>query len=216
MRTAMRIVSGTLRGRKIVCEVSPDLRPTPDRVREALFSILGNAIPGRAFYDVFAGTGIVGLEALSRGGGSAVFVERDFRVLAEIERHLKLFKLPTGRVIRADVYRWLERWQPPAEAVNVFLSPPFPDLRTKPAEMLSLLAQLQTRLHGDSVVVLQAEDCELLAQLPDPERWDRRKYGRNHLLIWVKEVNVANSTASQATPASASTDETNRADHASE
>src|SRR6516162_7431169 len=91
MRTQIRIVAGTLRGRKLTCTVSPNLRPTPQRVRESLFSILGNAVPGRPFFDVFAGTGVVGLEAISRGATLASFVERDFRVAAEIEQHLKEF-----------------------------------------------------------------------------------------------------------------------------
>ena len=56
MQTAIRIVAGSLRGRRIACTVNPELRPTPQMVREALFSILGNAIPDRLFVDVFAGT----------------------------------------------------------------------------------------------------------------------------------------------------------------
>src|SRR3954470_8978146 len=75
-RTAMekseiRIVAGTLRGRKLTCFVHEGMRPTPQLVREALFSILGNAVPGRVFYDIFAGTGVNGLEAVSRGASSA-------------------------------------------------------------------------------------------------------------------------------------------------
>ena len=75
--TQIRIVAGTLRGRKLTCNVNPNLRPTPQMVREALFSILGNAVPGRPFYDVFAGTGIVGLEAVSRGAKEARLIESD-------------------------------------------------------------------------------------------------------------------------------------------
>src|SRR6059058_4819427 len=98
-RTQLRIVAGSLRGRKLTCTVSPGLRPTPQMVREALFSILGNAVPGRPFFDVFGGTGVVGLEALSRGASSAVFVERDFRLAAEIDGHLAAFGLADrGRV----------------------------------------------------------------------------------------------------------------------
>src|SRR5207248_3784417 len=67
MRTELRIVAGALRGRKLHCKVGSYLRPTPQRVREALFSILGDAVPDRLFVDVFAGTGVIGLEALSRG-----------------------------------------------------------------------------------------------------------------------------------------------------
>src|SRR5436190_18625177 len=120
MRTQLRIVAGSLRGRKLNCTVSPTLRPTPQMVREALFSILGNAVPDRPFYDVFAGTGVVGLEALSRGASLAEFIERDFRLAQDIDRHLKAFGFAgEGTVRRADAYRWAEHWEAPAEPVNV-------------------------------------------------------------------------------------------------
>src|SRR2546425_3319369 len=113
-RVQLRIVAGSLRGRKITAVVHEDLRPTPLMVREALFSILGNAVPGRPFFDVFAGTGIIGMEAVSRGAASASFVERDFRLIDGLERHLRAFQVDQGRIIRGDVYRWVERWQAPS------------------------------------------------------------------------------------------------------
>jgi len=187
MRTQIRIVAGSLRGRKLTCTVSESLRPTPQRVREALFSILGDAVPGRAFFDVFAGTGVVGLEAISRGATLATFVERDFRLIDELERHLKTFKVgSSARILRTDVYRWAERWQPPKEAVNVFLSPPFADLEGKPDALLAVVEGMQQRLAPDSVLTLQAEKCPMLLRLPDRLGWDERVYGRNHLLFWVK------------------------------
>ena len=91
MRVQLRIVAGSLRGRKILCQVHPGLRPTPQMVREALFSILGNAVPNRPFVDVFAGTGANGMEALSRGASYAYFIERDFRLAQDIDDHLKRF-----------------------------------------------------------------------------------------------------------------------------
>src|SRR3954451_17242100 len=109
MCTQIRIVAGTLKGRKLTCTVNDNLRPTPQRVRESLFSILGDAVPGRPFFDVFAGTGVVGMEALSRGATAASFVERDFRLIDDIEKHLKTFKLHNTRILRTDVYRWIER-----------------------------------------------------------------------------------------------------------
>src|SRR3954467_13110245 len=105
-RSEIRIVAGSLRGRKLTCLVHEGMRPTPQMVREALFSILGNAVPGRAFFDVFAGTGVVGLEAVSRGASSTTFVERDFRLADELDRHVKAFGVgKTARVARDDVYR---------------------------------------------------------------------------------------------------------------
>jgi 16S rRNA (guanine966-N2)-methyltransferase len=201
MRTRIRIVAGALRGRKLVCTVSPSLRPTPQAVREALFSILGDAVPGRPFFDVFAGTGVVGLEALSRGASEAVFVERDFRLIDDVERHLKAFAVrDQARTVRADVYRWAERWAAPATAANVFLSPPFPDLERRPDEMLALLTGLQERLAPGSVLVLQAEPTEMLSRLPRRGEWDERHYGRNVLLFWVKPETPSEVETTHAAP----------------
>jgi 16S rRNA (guanine(966)-N(2))-methyltransferase RsmD len=187
MRTQLRIVAGSLKGRKLTVNVSEALRPTPQMVREALFSILGNAVPGRAFYDVFAGTGINGMEAVSRGASLAVFLERDFRLISELERNLDAFGIrDQTRIVRGDVYRWIERWQPPKEPVNLFLSPPFADLDDKPKEMLTLVTLLRERLPVGSVIVLQLEQGQFLEELPDREDWDERKYGRNFLFFWVQ------------------------------
>ena len=189
MKTTVRIVAGSLRGRKLTVQVNANLRPTPQMVREALFSLLGNAVPGRPFYDVFAGTGVVGLEALSRGASSATFVERDFRLSEGIERNLRAFHVAdAATVARADVYRWAERWQPPAEPVTVFLSPPFADFARRPEDMLRLVSAVQQKAHPDSVLVLQAEKADVLDELPQREAWEERRYGRNLLLIWVKEL----------------------------
>src|SRR3954470_6749495 len=126
MRTQLRIVAGSLRGRKLTCTVNPSLRPTPQMVREALFSILGNAVPDRPFYDVFAGTGANGLEALSRGASFVYLIERDFRLAQDIAHHLKAWGVGRqAQVVRTDAYRWAAQWHPPREPVNLFISPPF-------------------------------------------------------------------------------------------
>src|SRR6266852_8391021 len=146
MRTQLRIVAGSLRGRKLTCEVNPQVRPAPQMVREALFSILGNAVPPRAFFDLFAGTGAVGLEALSRGANPVVFVERDFRVADQIQKHLHAFDVADrARLIRGDVYHWAERWPAPAEPVTLFLGPPFADFQRHPEALVTALADLQTK-----------------------------------------------------------------------
>ena len=188
MRVHLRIVAGSLRGRKLICTVGQDLRPTPQMVREALFSILGNAVPGRKFFDIFAGTGVNGLEALSRGASSAVFVERDFRQAHEIEGHLRGFGIrQAASVLRADAYRWAQGWEAPAELVNLFISPPFADLERRLGDLLLLIGDLQRKCVPGSVLVLQSERNAALDKLPDQGRWDQRRYGRNVLSIWVKE-----------------------------
>jgi 16S rRNA (guanine(966)-N(2))-methyltransferase RsmD len=188
MRTQIRIVAGSLRGRKLSCTVNPNLRPTPQMVREALFSILGNAVPDRPFFDVFAGTGVIGLEGLSRGASAVTFVERDVRLIGELERHIAEFGVGgSARIVRGDVYRWIERWQPPPEPVNVFVSPPFADFARRLDEMLRLLGVIQDKIPRHSVLTLQAETTAMLDELARGGEWDIRRYGRNELWFWVKE-----------------------------
>jgi 16S rRNA (guanine966-N2)-methyltransferase len=188
MNTAIRIISGSLRGRKIACTVNPELRPTPQMVREALFSILGNAIPDRLFVDIFAGTGVVGLEALSRGAKATYFIERDVRLAGAIEKHLRQFELTRqAKVYRTDSYRWIAAWQPPPEPVNVFLSPPFADLHEHSDLVLQALARLQATVATDSVIVLQSERGSPLEEHSELLAWEKRNYGRNMLVIWQKE-----------------------------
>jgi 16S rRNA (guanine(966)-N(2))-methyltransferase RsmD len=187
-RTQIRIVAGELRGRKIACTVTPELRPTPQMVREAFFSILGNAIPDRLFFDLFAGTGVIGMEAISRGARSATFLEHDFRLAKQIEERLKEFAISyRGQVLRADVYRWAERWQPaPGIPVNVFLSPPFLDLEKRLDGFLNLIGTLLAKVPAGSVVVIQAEIGFPEKELPEASTWERRQYGRNLLLLRVQ------------------------------
>jgi 16S rRNA (guanine(966)-N(2))-methyltransferase RsmD len=196
MRTQLRIVAGSLRGRKLSCTVNPYLRPTPQRVREALFSILGNAVPDRPFLDVFAGTGVVGVEALSRAASSVTFVERDFRLIEELERHLRTFGIEDRSVIeRADVYRWIDRWRAPSEPVTIFVSPPFADFARRAEDLMNLMTRLQHKAAPGSVLVLQAESTAELNHLPQQDAWEERRYGRNRLLIWVKDVEAAAAPA---------------------
>jgi 16S rRNA (guanine966-N2)-methyltransferase len=195
-KAQIRIVAGRLRGRKLIVAVHPGLRPTPQMVREALFSILGNAVPDRQFVDVFAGSGVVGLEAVSRGASLATLIERDYKLADAIERSAENFGVGSAvRIFRLDVYRWVERWRPPAEPVNVFLSPPFADLDERAADFHSLVAMLQQKLPAESVLTLQVEITFDGATLPDAERWEKRQYGRNVLLFWEPK-----SASTSATP----------------
>lgn len=186
-KVQVRIVAGSLRGRKLTVVVHEGMRPTPQMVREALFSILGNAVPDRVFYDIFAGTGVVGLEAVSRGATSARLIEKDGRQGADIQKYADEFGVGSKvQILKADAYRWAERWLPPKEAVNLFLSPPFPDLSEKAEEFLTLVNLLRDKAPNESVLTIQAEEGFPLDRLPDPGAWDVRKYGRNILCFYVK------------------------------
>ncbi len=194
-KTELRIVAGSLRGRKVVCKVHPGMRPTPQMVREALFSILGNAVPGRPFYDVFAGTGVVGLEAASRGASRVNLIEKDPKQVNDVQKYVDQFGV-TDRafVIRADAYRWAERWVPPLDGgpVTLFLSPPFENLHAdKVGPFLKLVNDLLAKAPDGSVLVIQGEDGFEIDKLPDLPLWDQRRYGRNLLLFRVKGEEAA-------------------------
>jgi 16S rRNA (guanine966-N2)-methyltransferase len=102
----MRIVAGTNRGARIFAPKGNDTRPTSDRVREAAFNLIG-PVDGATVLDLFAGSGAMGLEALSRGAASAVFVESDRDAVRTIERNLEKLRVSGARIVRRDVLQAL-------------------------------------------------------------------------------------------------------------
>ena len=119
----IRIIGGAWRGRRFRFADVPDIRPTPDRVRETLFNWLGSRIAGARCLDLFAGSGALGLEALSRGATSVVFVEQNAVAARTITELLAELKADGARVERDDAFRFLQR--PPTPFDVVFLDPPF-------------------------------------------------------------------------------------------
>jgi 16S rRNA (guanine966-N2)-methyltransferase len=123
----MRIIAGRLGGRSIVAPAGRGTRPTSDRVREALFSILG-PLDGEAVLDLFAGSGALGIEALSRGAGHAVFVERDHRALDALRANLDALGLrdDVAQVRRGDAHHAVRNAARDGEAYDlVFVDPPY-------------------------------------------------------------------------------------------
>jgi 16S rRNA (guanine(966)-N(2))-methyltransferase RsmD len=104
----MRVISGTAKGRRLLSVPGASTRPITDRAKEALFDILGRDVAGAQVLDLFAGTGSVGIEALSRGAAQAVFVERDRKALQVLRRNLELTGLAgRARVVGDDVFRFI-------------------------------------------------------------------------------------------------------------
>jgi 16S rRNA (guanine966-N2)-methyltransferase len=119
----VRVVAGRHRGRTLSAPSGTDTRPTADRVREALFSILGD-VEGRRVLDLFAGSGALGIEALSRGAASATFVERDRRATDVIRANLERLD-EDAEVVARDALRWLRRPPDGAAYDLVLLDPPY-------------------------------------------------------------------------------------------
>ena len=178
----MRVVAGVARGRKLQAPPGRRLRPTSERVREAVFSSLGSldAVAGATVLDLFAGTGALGIEALSRGAAAATFVDADHAAIRAIEANLAATGLgDRARVVYGDALRFV------ADATETYdlalVDPPyafdgwFPLLERLPAQLAVLEAgthiavpppwiALKSRRHGDSVVTLVRRDTG-----PQPE-----------------------------------------------
>lgn len=121
--STVRIVGGDLRGSKLAVADRDGLRPTPDRVRETLFNWLAPTIAGARCLDLFAGTGALGIEAISRGAAHCSFVERDRELAQALRGNLARLRVETAEVIEADALDWLAKRGAAFDVV--FLDPPF-------------------------------------------------------------------------------------------
>ena len=123
-RGQVRIIGGSWRGRRVEFDATEGLRPTPDRVRETLFNWLQPVLEGARCLDLFCGSGVLGLEALSRGAASAVFIDRSAAVIAALQRAIAKLQAPGAQAQVAEGISWLAR--PGAERFDiVFLDPPY-------------------------------------------------------------------------------------------
>lgn len=167
------MVAGLVGGRQLRAPVGRRVRPTSERVREALFNSLGSlgAVEGATVLDLFAGTGALGIEALSRGAASATFVDADLQAVRAVRDNLAATSLAErARVVHADVFRFLAD-RPPATVDLAFADPPyaFEDwprlLALVPARLVALEARshldlgpawrpLRSRRYGGTVVTL--------------------------------------------------------------
>jgi 16S rRNA (guanine966-N2)-methyltransferase len=157
----LRIIGGAWRGRRLRFPAQSEIRPTPDRVRETLFNWLATRIPGARCLDLFAGSGALGLEALSRGAREVVFVERDPVAAREVRARLAEWGATGGRVQLADAVGFLRE---PAESFDiVFLDPPFAsDLLSRTA----LLLEEGGWLAADALIYVETDAHDGLPDLP--------------------------------------------------
>jgi len=119
----VRIIGGLWRGRKLSFVDSQQLRPTPDRVRETLFNWLSPQIQGAKCLDLYAGSGILGFEAISRGALAVVMVEKDLSQVKQLRANTKLLETSQIKIIKANVLDWLDQ---KGEAFDiVFMDPPY-------------------------------------------------------------------------------------------
>jgi 16S rRNA (guanine966-N2)-methyltransferase len=143
----VRVVAGTYGGRRLRAPRGTRTRPTSDRVREALFSMLGD-VEGARVLDLYAGSGALGIEALSRGAASAVFVDRDSAAVAAIRRNLEDLGVASADVVRRDALAFLGGCD--ASFDLVFCDPPY-DSASRLAGPLSVALPAVLRDHARTV-----------------------------------------------------------------
>ncbi|HUE72476.1 MAG TPA: RsmD family RNA methyltransferase [Pirellulaceae bacterium] len=186
--TGVRIIGGSFRGRILAYSGDVRTRPMKDRVREAMFNLLAERIRGKRVIDLFAGTGALAFEALSRGAARATLIERHLPTAKLIEQNARTLGV-TDRVevCFSDAFIWGKRFAAgtlpetsEAAAVSqplaVFCSPPFDFYVSRLEEMLRLLSQLWDLAPAGSVFAVEADERFDFALLPQPATWFVRAY----------------------------------------
>ena len=180
----MRVISGKLKGKRLFTPKGRDLRPTSDRVREAIFDILQNSVENRIVLDLFAGTGALGIEALSRGAKRAVFLEASSRSLAVLRKNIKACGLDRQtEVLALEVSRGIQVLSRRGEAFDlIFLDPPYGRGLARTA--LQAISEGEILAPGARIVA-EHSSAEDLDSIPRLERVDRRKYGSTLVSFFV-------------------------------
>ena len=179
----MRIIAGKA-GRIAIKVPSAVARPTTDFVRQAIFSILGETIFDARVLDLFCGSGALGLEALSRGAASCVFVDEHRQAVSVTEENLKKARLDGGRTVKAEVLAFLKR--DPANYDLILADPPYwkgygeIDLVAK----LLSLAELPAKLAPGGHLIAEISSSQATPSSPHLRLLDRREYGSSAILIF--------------------------------
>lgn len=180
----MRVIAGTARGVRLVAPRDPGTRPITDRVKETLFAILGDRVPEARVLDLYAGSGAIGIEALSRGAARADFVERARRAREAIERNLATTRVADqARIHGIDVERFLA--DPPADAPPwdlVVLDPPY-EVRAIVAPLRALVPHLA----AEAVIVVKHFWRTEVPAVDGLAPWRQRRFGETMLTLLTRE-----------------------------
>lgn len=185
---SVRIIGGTFRGRKLLYSGDTRTRPMKDRVREALFNLIGPDVKGMHAIDLFAGTGALGLESVSRGAAGATLIERHYPTAALIRKNVEtLGAADRCEVVAADAFLWLRLNSPPQDLPWLVLcSPPFELYESQRQAMDALIAEFLAKMPAGSMIVVEVPSTFDLTTLPQPECWLTRTYSPVHLALYRK------------------------------
>lgn len=182
---SVRIISGHLRRRKFSFPSSKAIRPTGGRVRETLFNWLQNEVADSSCLDLFAGSGVLGLEALSRGANKVVFIEKDRRIAEALQENLELLNLPKGIVCQANALDWIASAKAVPPFNIVFLDPPF----TEELLASSCAALEESKLLAKGCCVYM-ESSITISKIQIPKNWIRakeKKAGNVYFYLFIRQ-----------------------------
>jgi 16S rRNA (guanine966-N2)-methyltransferase len=174
----MRIIAGKFRGRKLLPPEGDATRPVTDRVKQSLFDILTPNIEGARVYDLFAGTGSMGLESLSRDAAHASFFESDRSALDRLKKNITTLKLESrSQIIPGDLFKWISTSTPTERANLIFLDPPYRFLKEHPDKLQNLAQAIaKNHLAAEGLLIFR-HDVQDELELPPLKTLDRREYG---------------------------------------
>lgn len=185
----LRIIGGKHRGRRLRYSGDPRTRPMKDRLREVVFNLLGPAIQGKHALDLFAGTGALAFEAISRGAACATLIEQHHPTADVIRQNAAALDIESQvEVVVGNVFVWFQR-RPmlPAAPWAVFCSPPYDFYVDRSQEMVELIAGLMLAAPAESLFVVEADARFSFQTLPEPPAWDVRLYPPAVVGIFRKE-----------------------------
>lgn len=183
----IRVISGTARGRKLKLVPGDVTRPITDRVKESLFNILQPDIPDCKFWDLFAGTGSVGIEALSRGASFVRMVDQNRMAIATVRENLSITGLEDGaEVIQADAFALIRR-MPDKQFDYIYVAPPqYHEMWIKAIELLDANPDWSVE---DGWVIAQIDPIEYKKlELKHYDEFDQRKYGSTLLVFYERKL----------------------------
>lgn len=183
----MRVISGTARGTRLYSPKGTDVRPTSDRVKESLFNIIGDATRDALVLDLFAGSGALGIESLSRGARRAYFVDQNREAVSSVSKNLELTKLADrANIIKADALRALEHFSRDALKFDlIFLDPPY---RISVSFLDAILDKLASDLLSDDGLLILEHSAKTNPSEPEGLRIGMtRAYGDTAVTLYHKK-----------------------------
>ncbi len=182
----MRVITGIAKGKKLKALKSNRVRPTSDRIKEAIFSIIGDDIIDSIFIDCYAGTGSIGIEAISRGARKCYFLENHFESIKLIKENLNHTKLTRkGIILSKNVYNGLKEISSIGDKADIiFMDPPYAKDYLKPT--LESIVNYDI-LHKEGYIILEHSKNEILNDQKGLEKYREKIYGNTVLSFYKKE-----------------------------